>query len=277
MNEILISLKTVLCNLLSKRNIIHKDIYTIFGTKMYLHQEEDQWISKVLSSNYHYELNETMLLKNYIKPNMTVVDIGANIGYYTALFSKWTGPYGKVFAIEPEPNNIKLLKKNILANNCKNVEIFELALSDKRDIVDLWLNEENKGDHRIIKYYLHSFDNERKKIKVKCEKLDSLIPRNIKVGLIKMDIQGSEMLALRGMTSILTQNKPLYILTEFFPYALEHSNHKAKDLIELLSSLGFEIFVIDHNDGSLKKFDKNDRILTNYSKHEQVNLFCKKE
>ena len=78
----------------------------------------------VLSSGT-YEPEETRLFRSKCRPGDTVIDVGANVGWYTVIASKLVGKKGRVIAFEPEPVNFAILKKNVLANGCENV-ILEL-------------------------------------------------------------------------------------------------------------------------------------------------------
>jgi len=93
----------------------------VMGHKMYLAQ--NRYVSKQLVRHGIHEKNETNLVKSKIKEGEIVVDIGANIGYYTLIFAKLVGTSGKVFAFEPEPHNFHLLQKNLKANSYQNVTI----------------------------------------------------------------------------------------------------------------------------------------------------------
>ena len=203
---------------------------------------------------------------------MTVIDIGANIGYHTLLFSKWVKPYGKIFAFEPDPTNFKLLKKNITANQIKNIVSFKNAVSDKNDKISLFLSEDNSGDHRINDLLIFKNDNMRKKIGTHSVKLDSVFSKSQKIDFIKIDIQGSEIQALNGMQNILKNRKNISMLIEFWPYAIQETGHEPRELIEILKQLGFDIFSIKNT--LLEKFDFNHPIFENFAKLDYLNLYC---
>jgi len=93
---------------------------------------------------------ESQVLKDHLKKGMTIIDIGANIGYYTLLMGQITGPDGIVYAFEPEPNNFRLLSKNILKNNIQNIHPFQKAVSDKNGFIKLFISKEHRGDHKIF-------------------------------------------------------------------------------------------------------------------------------
>jgi len=101
--------------LLNRRKTTPK-IVNVLGHKMYL----DDLDTLHLAINGIWEPLETNLIKNKIKEGDIVLNIGANIGYYTLLIARLVGSNGKVFAFEPDLNNFKILKKNIEINNYKN-------------------------------------------------------------------------------------------------------------------------------------------------------------
>lgn len=251
----------------------HACIYTIYGTKMYLNPD-DSVISKFLNLHLYWEKEESEFFKNQINDGMKVVDIGANIGYFTLLFSKWVGQNGKVYSFEPELSNFDLLKKNINANNFSNIIFHKKAISNYDGDVSLYLSEKNIGDHRLFNFQALNDNYSRKSIKVECSKLDSIISEKDKIDLIKMDIQGAEFLALDGMQETLNKNRDILLLTEFWPYAIEKSGHSPEEFLEKLKQFSFEIFVFDNN--KLIPLQQDNPIIQDYDKFEFVNLICKK-
>jgi len=251
----------------------HGDIYTIFGTKMYLNKN-DRDHSRVLGYLNYWEFEESKFLKSYVKEDMQIVDIGANIGYFTLLFSKWVGQNGKIFSFEPEPENFTILQKNIIANQCRNVLSYQQAISDSSNSEFLYLSQTNPGDHRITSFYAYEHDEHRSKIKIDTTSLDSFFQSNSKINLIKMDIEGAEGLALKGMTNLINENKKLSLYTEFWPYALEKSGTNPKEFIEQLTQFGFKIFII--SDGIKKQISSQFKLIHDYTTEEQTNLFCEK-
>ncbi len=160
------------------------------GSKMYL-DPEDRLSLSVFGA---YEVPETDLVKKEIRNGMTVVDIGANIGYYTLLFSGLVGKSGRVFAFEPDPANFYLLQKNANENKRFNVVLENKAVSQANGFAKLYIGE-NRTDDRI-------FDpgEKRKIIDIATIALDDYF-KSLKLfpDFIKMDIQGAEIYALRGM------------------------------------------------------------------------------
>ena len=251
------------------RLLEHGCIYTKFGTKMYLNKK-DNVVSKDLAIKHVWEPNETEILRRSIKTGMNVIDIGSNIGYYTLLFSKWVGKNGHVFSFEPESDNFKLLQKNLIANQIKNAKVYQKAVSNQNESTILFLSEENKGDHKIIDLK----EEDLEKIIIESVTLDSSEASKFPIDLIKMDIQGAEMLALNGMTKILKENPKITILTEFWPYGIEKSGYPPKEFFNKLENLGFEIMQI--KDEELMPINNKFKLLTEYQNADFVNLLCKR-
>ena len=128
-------------------SLLRSNFAEIQGHKMFLDSKD----SLGLSINKIYEPFETDFVQKEIKRGDVVLDIGANIGYYTLILAKCVGKEGKVFAFEPEPNNFSLLKKNIQINGYKNVVLVQKAVSNKNEKLMMYLNKDNIGCHTIYK------------------------------------------------------------------------------------------------------------------------------
>ena len=78
-----------------------------------------------------------------------MLDVGANVGYMTALAARMAGSEGLVVAVEPEPANVALLRANLWLNGLENVRVLPIAAWSARDMLPLRLNADNRGDHRV--------------------------------------------------------------------------------------------------------------------------------
>ena len=195
-----------------------------------------------------YEPFETSLLSAEVRPGMRIVDVGANIGYYTLLFSKLTGEGGHVYAFEPEPENFALLQQNLSRNNRTNVEVFNLAASDSGGESFLYLSTENHGDHQA-----YPSDYGRKKVRITLARLDDRVPGPI--DLLKMDVQGFEAHVLNGMQSVIAASPRLTIFTEFWPEGLRRAGSDAAEFLRRLRAFDFEIFFINEYSNRLEAAD----------------------
>jgi len=189
---------------------------------------------------------ESEIYKSTVKNGMTVLEIGANIGFFTMLFAKLAGENGKVFAFEPDPDNFRLLEKNIKANNYKNAECVRKAVSKRTGTARLFISEEHHGDHRIF----DSFDG-RRSVEIETVAIDDFMPQGASVDFIKMDIQGAEYSALQGMERTIKNSGPLIMLCEFSPALLRKAGSSPMEFLKKLETLGFALRYLDEDKNSI--------------------------
>lgn len=193
-----------------------------------------------------YEPETVVFFRSCLKKGMTVIDIGANLGYFTVIAAGQVGPAGKVFSYEPDPRNFNLLKKNIVTNGFKNVRAILVALSDCPGTRKLFFGDnqtthsfgDKKGTGQSESVITNTLDNSLKTLD--CSKID----------VIKMDIEGAEPLALEGMRETIAGNPALIIIFEFHPKAIKRLNHSPLEFLERFKELGFSLSLIDEDHGS---------------------------
>lgn len=220
-----------------------------------------------------YETGETRVVYEKITSGQTVLDIGANIGYFTLKFARLVGPNGKVYAFEPDPNTFLILKKNIDVNGYRNVVLESMAVSNKSSSAFLQRDKYNNLDHRLAYNSRGEAD-----LPIQAVSLDDYFQSTpVAIDFIKMDIQGAELLALDGMQKILSCSKSIRLLTEFWPMGLEQCSGKDSAMLYLqkLHDLGFDIFEINPLNGALVNMIFED-LLENYapSSGKYTNLLC---
>jgi FkbM family methyltransferase len=226
-----------------------------------------------LGTNGIYEPRETELVKREIKKGDVVLDIGAHIGYYSLIFAKYVGRKGKVFAFEPDPDNFTLLKKNVEINGYENTVLIQRAVSNQTCKGKLFLWEEGTDDHRIY----DSHDN-RMCIEIDVIKLDDYFKNyDGKIDFIKIDIQGAELMALKGMSNLLNRNEELRILTEFWPFGLKKSGADSEEYLKLFISHGFELYQINKMRKKMEPLNLSE-LLETYTPEERnfTSLYCVK-
>ena len=172
-----------------------------------------------------------------------IFDIGANRGRYTVLMAQGTNRH--VYAFEPEPENLRVLRQEIVKNNLRNVEVHGLALSDHEGIEELMLVP-NTGGHSIHKVldgmrWKHRLSNS---IKVAVITLDKWCEHNDigRVDGIKLDVEAHEVEVLRGAKETLKKYHPLIAL----------ETHQTVDLEELktiLEECGYQVPELKHDAG----------------------------
>ena len=247
-------------------NRLRQEEVTVHGFPFLL----DPLDSLELSIFRSYEPFETSLLSAEIRPGMTIVDVGANIGYYTLLFSKLTGDQGRVYAFEPEPQNFSLLQQNLARNQRTNVVALNRAVSDRAGESFLYLSTENYGDHQA-----YPSEDGRRKVPITMTRLDDCVKGPI--DLIKMDVQGFEAHALNGMEAVIAASPGLTIFTEFWPEGLHRAGSDAADFLCRLRSFGLEIFFINEYANRLEPADDAE-LLRRYapSVGTHTNLLCRR-
>jgi len=257
----------------AKSNIVH-----IQGHKMFLDPND----SLNFSIDGIWEETLTNYVKKIIKEGDVVLDIGANMGYFTLIFAKLVGDKGKVFAFEPEPNNFSLLKKNVEVNGYTNVILENKGLSHENKITKLYLSKGNVGQHRIYKSKYTGEDF----VLIKTTSIDNYFqkdPISEKISFIKMDVEGSEYGVLKGMKSLLDKNKPITIMLEFIPTCIREFGTNPKDLLNFLVEQHFEFNLINDEEKKIEKLTDLNFLLEKYdwdnpnSIQKEANLICKRK
>ncbi len=231
----------------------------------------DDTDSLFLSAYGSHEKTITSLVKKEIKQGDTVLDIGAHIGYYTIIFSNLVGPKGHVYSFEPDPQNFSLLEKTVKENKLTNVHIFQNAVSDKNESVEFFQSNVDSIGNRM-------FDSNESGIKIQINSisLDKFFKDKFnEINFIKMDIQGAEGLAIKGMTNILQNNKKLKIIQEWWPSAIKKYGVDADSHLKLLEKLGMIFYEIDGINNKLSQISILE-LMTKYPNKdlEDINLFC---
>jgi FkbM family methyltransferase len=215
------------------------------GLSMYL-DPTDRVITPRIVMYGAWEGGETAWFLRTVKPGDTVVDAGANVGYYTIIGARLVGENGKVYAFEPDPANFALLEKNVQLNGLTNVVLERKALSNRKGTLKLFIAEQNKGDHRIYQPEGES----RPSVDVEAVRLDEYFKDQKRgIDVLKMDVQGAEGLILEGMTGLLEgRTDGPTIFMEFWPYALKGMGTDASDVLKKLQSYRYKFYDIRPKD-----------------------------
>lgn len=226
-----------------------------------------------LSLDGAYEEHETEIMEREISEGDVILDIGANVGYFTLLFARCAGKKGKVFAFEPDPASFALLKKNVEINGYENVVLVSKAVSDKTGKTKLYLSEGSNVDNRIY----DSHDG-RKSVEIQSIRLDDYFKGyKGKINFIKMDIQGAEKRAVEGMVNLLKKNRDMKLISEFWPFGLDKFGTRPAGYLKLLQEQGFRIEDIDESEGRAGPVNAHS-LLKRYTVRNgaYTNLFCRK-
>lgn len=165
----------------------------------------------------------------------TVVDVGANVGF-TALTAARAGAH--VIAIEPHPDNLRLLRANVKRNEA-DVRVVAGAAWDAPGSVTLSEGTNNTGDHRAGVYV-----EGRSEVTVPTVRIDDLVAPDAQVGLIKLDTQATEQVALRGARELLARCRPV-VLAEFWPKGVRDLGEDPVEVLAEYAALGYARTVLE--------------------------------
>lgn len=196
---------------------LYKSMYTVFKNKQ--------------------DAYEIALLKKHVKPGDTIFDIGANIGYYAKILSALTGEKGKVHCFEPDTTNFKHLQEE--TKGLTNVIINNKAVGPKTEKLKIYTSKNLNVDHRT--YKPEEYDQE---IEIDAVSLEDYCNVNTKIDFIKIDIQGFEMEAMKGMHTILKANHDIKLISEFWPYGLRKAGSTVSDYYNFLKNMNFNIYLL---------------------------------
>ena len=210
----------------------------IHGSYMSL-DAHDPGISTILLMQGTREPGHVEQVKNNIKPGMTGIDLGANIGYYALMEAQLVGATGKIYAIEPEPGNIDLLKKNIEGNGFQNrFSISQYLVGDRNEIGKLQISALSNR-HSV------SMDGKGEFLEVPMTTLDTFMERNgltpENIDFLRMDIEGYEVIAFQGMSQLMSAKTPLKIFIEFHPGWYGRWGWTFERFLDYLESFDFRV------------------------------------
>jgi FkbM family methyltransferase len=246
----------------------------IHGHRIELHDPSvDRVNSGHLASGAPYEPFETRLVLQCVRAGDTVLDLGANVGYYTLLLARRVGTSGTVYAFEPDPDNFAILQRNVERNGYRNVMLFQKAATDRPGSTRLYLSGDNSGDHRV-----HDSQAGRPFHEVDMGRVDDQLgDPALRLALVKMDIQGAEGLALAGMKEVLARSPKVKIVCEFWPWGLRRAGTDPAAFLQSLREMSFALSIIDERRGQLFRFD-DASLLAGLAEQEDrfTNLFCER-
>lgn len=191
---------------------------------------DDTVITPIIRARGTWEEELGDRLRSLLKPGMTAVDVGGNIGYVALLMAEAVGPSGRVVAVEPDPGNAHVLRLNAERTRGAQIEVVEAAAWSEPGELDLGLHDTNTGDHRV-----GLAESGRMTVPVRAVRLDEVLPA--RVDLILMDTQASEHVALRGARRLLERSRPV-LLVEFWPQGLREAGTDPVSVLDSYRAMG---------------------------------------
>ncbi|MFQ5861378.1 MAG: FkbM family methyltransferase [Dehalococcoidia bacterium] len=189
-----------------------------------------------------YESDTRLLVGNSLGPGMTMLDLGAHVGYFSLIAARCVGSSGRVFAFEPQPRVYDVLVKNIKANGFHStIRPVRKAVSNATGAAALLLAREGSGG---ASFYPIPGASSLEKVVVETTTLDAFLAAEgwPRVHLMKMDIEGAEKVALEGMRELAKRNLTLKLIVEFAPLVQAAAGVTPEELFETLLALGFRKF-----------------------------------
>jgi FkbM family methyltransferase len=170
-------------------------------------------------------------LRAAVASGSTVIDVGANIGFFSMRFARWVGPTGRVIAIEPERQNIRSLRDRVArAHLSAVVDCVHAAAADQSGSLKLAVTPGHPGNHHL------SDDGET----VQAVTLDALIADESRpVSLIKIDVQGAEAMVIAGAQRLLERHRPA-IYVEIDAPSLQRLGSSPQELIDTIVARGYQ-------------------------------------
>lgn len=176
-----------------------------------------------------------------VRPGATVVDVGANIGYNTVYASRRVGPAGRVVAVEPAADNLRILRDNLAVNALDNVVVHAVAAGRAREVRDLFLRGDVSAVNSLFAESVYAAVTGIEKVSV--VPLDDLVEGD--ADLVKMDVEGAELDALAGMARLL-RNPRMQLIVEWHPRLQEAAGNAASALPRFLLERGFTLHAASH-------------------------------
>lgn len=219
-----------------------------------------------------YEKGETAFVQRTLRSGMTVLDVGANVGYYTALAARRVGPNGRVIALEPDPESFEYLQQTIAANEVGNVDAFQCAAADHEAKMTLYISKDNRGDNR-----LYEPDPKWPKVTVNARPADDIL-KEADVGpvdFIKIDVQGFEASVIKGLQNTIGQSEELMLLAEFWPKGLRDAGGDPKEFLESLGDYDLQLHELTPK-GELVELTDFDDLIARHQGRRYTNIVGRK-
>lgn len=258
------------------------------SVRYYYYKQKNHWVfpkniahltgGKMAMGTYETQIKQ--IIEENLKRGNVFLDVGANVGYFSRLASEIVTKSGKVYSFEAEPFNYHALCRN--TNHQKNVIPFHLAVSNEQKLITFF-ESSHSSSHSI---YKSSRNLNGSQFLVPSMTLDYFWHTYLDqaaIHLIKLDVEGAELLVVEGMKKILSENKVEAIIVEFHPKIIKNAGDDPQTLFSVLSNY-FSIFYIREKVESrvnIKNVTEFNRFIDQISESDKteernMTLFCKK-
>jgi FkbM family methyltransferase len=175
-------------------------------------------------------------LKRTLGPGAVMIDIGANVGHYTSLAAELVTSAGHVYAFEPAPENVLVLRQRF--NGVSQVSIVEAAVSGTSGTASFFLDRREHTRHSLAAGNIGKAGGV---VQVAQVTLDDSCATLLRLDVVKIDAQGAEFQIIRGARQLLARFRPRLVL-EVWPYGLHNLGGNARELLEELSAIGYATY-----------------------------------
>jgi FkbM family methyltransferase len=218
------------------------------GYRIYAHASDTHIGGRLIEGQPH-DAGVEAALRAQLRPGATVLDIGANIGIFTALAASIVGDAGRVIAVEPIPRNITLIERACRRSGFHQVEVIRAAASDRSGEIELRTHASTSNSATPAAAGVRLSAEGASNLRVPAVVLDDVLGGLGRLDLVKIDVAGMEPRALRGLRRTIERLRPM-LITEFHPWAIERASGDAPfEFLEWLSAWYHPMTVL-HGDGS---------------------------
>jgi len=205
-----------------------------YGIRLRLNPAED-YIDRFIYYWDCWEPNETYVIRRLLREGDVFVDVGANIGYFTLLASKIVGEDGKIISFEPVPATAAKLRENVRLNGAGNVLIHDKAVTDKPGLVKIGKTVKVGLGMSTIRVS----GMMREVWEVPAVRLDQILADERPIRLVKIDVEGAELLAIKGYVEYLKSDMAPSVLCEVTDAFLRELGGSSRELYSLMDDLGY--------------------------------------
>jgi FkbM family methyltransferase len=202
-----------------------------------LYPADDPMVTPWVAQHGCWEPEESQLLRSLLAPGMTFVDVGAHVGYHTVSAAHRIGSSGVAIALEPSPANFRFLCANLLLAGASQVEAIPAAAWRKTELLELGLCTDNSGDHRI------SDSRGGRCVTVQAVAVDDIIPADLPVHVVKVDVQGRDHIVVEGMAQTASRCRPT-VLVEFWPEGIKEFGDNPENVLDSYRALDLRIQIL---------------------------------
>jgi len=227
-----------------------------------------------------FEPSELAFFQKYCRGNMTLVDIGANVGLYTVLAMHQLEATGRIVTFEPHPQTYAFLENNIAANQttpeaCPRVDALNMAAAPERGQQELRLNPENRGDNRLYQGTYQGKLEDWDALPVEGRPVDDVLAELgiEEVNFVKIDIQGYEQKAISGFQKTLAHSQNVILMSEFWPKGLKEAGGSAGEYLQMLTDAGFTLYELNEKPrGMVVPLENWNRLIARLPERKYTNI-----